>query len=994
MKNSVFSFLFVLLIGLVSLSHAQSFPENYSEAMRAMDTKEFGKAFTLFENFFGEKQLSEQFYSGAKLNSAYSLKKVGVLEGAAVSYEYFINRFEYSANRPQAIYNLGLLYYSIGEYTKSKNRFLMITNEYPESPLYARSLYWIGQNFIAEGRIDFAISFLEEAVNKPKSNKYIDYTIYSLAVAYEKNNDFRNAVRYYERLLSFHSDSELAPSAQVRIGICYFRLGEYNNAAIELSSPDVMRLSRDDQAEAMFLLANSYYKTADYTLAVQNYDRVLKEYPGTVVVDEARYGLGWSYFQLKDYPAAFNVFDFLSSSSNDSLAEQSFFWKAEAKRYNGEDKVALGFFRAFLELYPSSQLAKTANYNIGIIQFNLKQYDQASKSLESAAGSDDNDTRARSFTLLGEVSLTQKKYAPAKSYFSQALGLQNVSPDISNRATLGSGVASYFLTKYKESINLLQELQKLYPDFESDKVSFYLAESYFEDSNYAASLAQYRKVSAANTELSLLALYGKAYSYYNLRDYDNARFAFKDYLQRDPSSDKSIDVRIRMADSYFAVKDFKEAEEGYRQALSFRNKVSNSDYIVYQYALSLFNSGNSDAAIDELTKLVNLYPRSQYIDNSRYMIGWIFFKKGEYQAAITSYNNVLNSTPGTPLRPIIYYSIGDAYYNLGNYTEAIAQYQLILNQFPNSPQVYDAVNGLQYCYLATGNTEEAVKVLDTYARANSDKSFADELFFKIGELYYSVGEYVKAKTYYADFTAKYPSSELIAAAYYWYAKSSANLNQNEDALRAYRIVVENYINNDFGPSAAAEAGTLQSKLGNFDAAISFYDLGISKLGNSPRVAELKYLKGMAFKSKNDHGAAYDLFDDVILYYANTVFGDMAKLEKGVIEFEAKRYDAALGYFRDVVSKRNDENAARAQYMIGEVFFKQSKLNDALTAYTRGLNTFPNFQEWVLRSHLRIGMIYEQQGDKNKARESYRVIIATDKNSSVGKEAQQRLNKIR
>ena len=58
--------------------------------------------------------------------------------------------------------------------------------------------------------------------------------LYSLANAYEKIGDYNNAVKYYDQLLTYHKNSTLATSAQIRIGICYFKLKDYQSSILEL----------------------------------------------------------------------------------------------------------------------------------------------------------------------------------------------------------------------------------------------------------------------------------------------------------------------------------------------------------------------------------------------------------------------------------------------------------------------------------------------------------------------------------------------------------------------------------------------------------------------------------------------------------------------------------------------------------------------------------------------------------------------------------------
>ena len=63
-------------------------------------------------------------------------------------------------------------------------------------------------------------------------------------------------------------------------------------------------------------------------------------------------------------------------------------------------------------------------------------------------------------------------------------------------------------------------------NFNRNKVNFYLAESYFAKGNFSEALKRYNKIDRDDQELGSLSQYGKGYSYFNLKDYENAILSF------------------------------------------------------------------------------------------------------------------------------------------------------------------------------------------------------------------------------------------------------------------------------------------------------------------------------------------------------------------------------------------------------------------------------------------------------------------------------------
>jgi TolA-binding protein len=308
--------------------------------------------------------------------------------------------------------------------------------------------------------------------------------------------------------------------------------------------------------------------------------------------------------------------------------------------------------------------------------------------------------------------------------------------------------------------------------------------------------------------------------------------------------------------------------------------------------------------------------------------------------------------------------------------------------------VYDAVNGIQYSYVVKGEPEKAVQLIDEFIGNNPGLSFSDQIFFKKGEIYYSLGRYEEAKVGYKEFVANYPRSELISDAYYWIGKCAQNLNQSEEAIFNFNRVLESYPNSEAAASSVIEIGNVYNNIKNYDAAISTFDKAVKKLSDSPRISEILFMKGETLVNKGDVTGAYEVFDEVIQYYKGTIFADKAKLELGLIELAAKRFENAEFYFKSLAESRTDDLGAKAQYYYGETLFEEEKFSDAITALVRVRSIFPAYNEWVTRSVLKLGDCYVEIEDFDKAKEMYRTVLSAHRGDTLGKEAQEKLNKIR
>jgi len=981
--------LFFIIIFIITSSYSQSVTQKFAEAMEEYYQGRYATAHYIFQDISDDYGIDDEIYASAKYFAADALLKLGEKESAAAELEYIVNHIIWSNFREEALYHLGLIYFDKQKYPTARSRFKTMLKEYPGGKYSGSAMYWIGESFAEEGKLNDAIEFLKNAIEDKANNEYRDYSIYALASVYERKGEYENAVKNYDELLSYYRKSPLLVSAQIRIGFCYFFLKDYQASILELNNPILDNLPDNLYTESLFLLANSHYRVQEYSDAERVYSELIAKFPESDVVRDAKYGLAWSLFQQSRYKDSYSVFEDLSIG-NDSIAIESFFWKAESKRYNGDREAAINIYKDLLAKYPNSFIIPRVEYELGLLYFDLRDLALSKRYLLTAASSEENTVRARAYTLLGEIELSNKQYASAKNYFEPVPEFAEDGSEIELRSMLGLGSALYYLGEYDDAIQNLNLILASSPDFERDRVIYYLAENYFSKQNYSEALNRYKVIDTQNEEIKKMILYGSAYCYFNLGDYENAAFRFSEFTKIYPGDERITDVKLRLADSYFGSKNYKAASEVYKQLFSSRNITLDDPYAYYQYAQALYKSGKTESAINEFSVLQRRYPDSKYGDVSLFTIGWIHFQQNDFATAIIDYQNVMAVYKNTSLTPLIYYSIGDAFFNLGNYDSAIVNYGKVLSDYPSSNYIFDAVNGIQYSYVAKNQPEKAIALIDRFVAQNPTLQFSDQIYFKKAELYYSQRDYDNAKDSYKDFVVKFNKSNLVPEAYYWIGKCSENLKQYEEAIFYFYTVFQKYPTDEISGSAVLEMGAIHNSLGNYAAAINTYNEATSKIKGSSAIPEILYMKGMTYITADSLQQAYEVFTDVTYYYRESLFADKSKFEMGVIDLAAGRYENSDKYFLEISENRNDELGAKAQYYCGQSLYEQGKITDAISALVRVRTVFSNYDEWLTKSFILLGDCYVELKDNRKAEEMYRIVIGKHRNDIYGQEAREKI----
>jgi len=978
----------LLFFSVTIILCAQEIPESYARAMASFNSGDYNQSALLLSEFTKYEHIENEFTVAARYYLAESLLRLKQTDAAVSVLENFVYSFTWSEFHDDAIYKLGTLYFDRKEFASSRDKLELLVDTYPLSEYAGSSMYFIGESFTSENNFEEAIRYFENAITSKKNNKYVDHSIYALANIYEAQGNDKKAVEYYDQLLAYHPNSKLAPNAQVRIGLSYFNIKDYDNAVLELSDPVVNDLPLNEYTEAKYILANSFYRLKEFDQAEKLFRELIQKNPSSRLIREIRYGLAWTYFQKHDYDQAFDIFNLLSKGK-DSTAVNSFFWSAEAKRYGANEAEANLIYEEFLQKYPESPLIGNVQFQLGVTSYTKKKVNQSEEYLLSSAEADDEFVRGKAFVLLGELKLNEKDFVKSRNYFEQANGIKGIPEELSNRALFGLGVSQYYLNQADNAIRNLSGVQKRAPSFDPDKVNFYLGESYILKKEFSKALSHLNKVSSEDPEIKSQINYSRGYAYYNLRDFVNASFNFNEFLKNNRAGNNIRDAKLRLADSYYGEKKYSKASQLYKEVFLSGNS-DNSDYAYYQYAQALYRAGNSDEAIKEFRNLQSKFPSSKYVAESQYIIGWIHFQKGRFNESINSFRELIAAYPASPVVPMAYNSIGNSYFNIGNYDSAFANYNRVLTEYNNSSFAFEAISGMTDAFIAQNNSSQAITLIDNYLIKNPHVTYADELAFKKGEIYYSLQQYEAAKNSYKDFVSRYKSSPLVSEAYYWIGKSASMLNQYEEALYNYNIVFSSYLESEIGVSAVLEMGKIQTTLNNYDAAIRIYDAAADKMPTSPKVAEIIYNKALVLIEKADIPQAYEAFNQVIQYYDGTIFAANSKFELGLLELVRKNYETADMLFRELAENRIDDLGAKAQYHYGVSLLEQNKLDDAISAFVRVRFVFAGYDEWLTKSFLRLGECYEKKNDPQKAKEMYRTVITRHRGDEFGTEAQNKL----
>lgn len=202
---------------------------------------------------------------------------------------------------------------------------------------------------------------------------------------------------------------------RMEYGMKLFEKGKYFDAKTQFRVITLSHSGNIIAAKAQFYLGECHFNMKEYIIAASEYERLIKVYPGSEWVDDAKYKLGLSYFKLSPKYAL----------------DQEYTLKAITQ------------FQEFLEDYPNSPLAEEVEKHLLAARNKL-----ARKVYESA-----------------EIYRKMAYYNSANIYYNKVLEEYYDTP-YAPQAQYWIGECNRKMKKYVEALEAFDEFMKKYPDHE------------------------------------------------------------------------------------------------------------------------------------------------------------------------------------------------------------------------------------------------------------------------------------------------------------------------------------------------------------------------------------------------------------------------------------------------------------------------------------------------------------------------------------------------
>ncbi|MBK8873084.1 MAG: tetratricopeptide repeat protein [Bacteroidetes bacterium] len=535
------------------------------------------------------------------------------------------------------------------DYEKSIALFNKAITTEVDQKIRAQAMYWKAEAIYHQKQYEAAIKqyrifiFNPSSINTPMYNT----ANYNMGYCYFNLENYPEANTWFRKYLKTKAETDPAKynDALIRIGDGFFVLKDYDNALSYYNDA----VAAGAKASDYCLFQNGIIMgiKGDMKGKANTMNQLAVKYPKSVFIDDAQYEKGNALLSQEDYKAAEDI------------------------------------FKKIIRDQPQSEYAKKSLLKIALIQFNLKQDDQALSTYKDVVKKYPSTSEAME-ALTGIKNIYVGNGNP-QGYFDyiKTVSTVNVSTGAQDSITYEAAEQLYLKGDHKNASRNFEEYLKKFPNgyFELN-ATFYKAESDYRNKEYAKALAGYVHVTSKPrnlfTEKSLLK---SGTIYLNDNKYDEAITDFNRLEEVADFRDNIIEAQSGKMRAYFKKGDFDNTITNARKLLSgdkVSNELINEAHLLHGRASLALN--DLQAATTEFTAISKI--NSANGAEAKYSLALIQYKLGNFKESQKKCFDVINLSPSYEFWiGKSFLLLGDNYVGLKDLFQAKHTYRSVLENY-------------------------------------------------------------------------------------------------------------------------------------------------------------------------------------------------------------------------------------------------------------------------------------------------------------------------
>lgn len=441
-----------------------------------------------------------------------------------------------------------------------------------------------------------------------------------------------------------------------------------------------------------------------------------------------------------------------------------------------------------------------------------------------------------------------------------------------------------------------------------------------------------------------------------------AQALLENYLDRHAAAAGSNAAHFELGNLYFGQEKYREAIAQYDAVRIGQLTADEQNEYRFKLGYACFCERLSEEAQRELEQVAFTSP---YYPHAQYLIGYMAYRRGDYAGAKQAFT-VIADDPA--YRNVLPFYLLQIEFNEGNYHYVRENGGAVLRMAAGDRQ-RELTRIIGESWFQTGGWREAIQYLQRYAELGGRQG-REELYM-LGFSSYMIGEYGDAERYLSQVAG--PDDKLSQNASYHLADCYLRTGRKQQAMQSFAIAAtegEGY-EESIAEDALFNYGKLQYELGGgyFNEAINVLNRYLDRYPQSSHVPQVKEYLAAAYYNSRNYDAAYQ----AIMQVPDPDNNLKAALQKityfrGLEYFNEGDYVMARRLLDQSLANRfNAKYTALAGFWLGEISYRENKLEDAAVRYAAYVRLSPRNEPENRMARYNLGYVYFNRKDWENAR---------------------------
>ncbi len=777
---------FLIFIGFAPISAQKS-------TIYTHDLKDFNTALTLYNDkqYISAKLIFEKVKATAtteeiQSDCAYYAANCAIRtnqSNADELMERFVADYPTSVKQNQAYVEVAHFYFNQGNYPKALEWFDKVDESNLSRSDNDMFNFQKGYSFFNSKNKKEATLYFNKVVNSAEYGSQAKY--YLGFMAYE-GDDYKEATKYFDAVSGEEKYKEKLSYYQADMN---FKLGNFQKA-IDLGEKAMAKSTPLEKSELNKIIGESYFNLKKYDKAIpylENYKGKKGKWNNTDF-----YQLGFAYYEQKEYDKAISQFNKIIGGK-DFVAQNGYYHLGQSYLNLNKKQEALNAFKNASEMDFDASLKQEASLNYAKLSYEIGNSYQSVPAvlMDFIKKYPNNANNSELERLLIDSYISSKNYKEALVLLEKNSAPENKAAY--QKVLFYSGLELYTDGDYEQALRLFTKATTEQKDAAiTARATFWKGETEYVLDDFKNALLSFKQFSASSGAAATPEFknynYNIAYTYFKLKEYDQAGNYFQNQIEKGTADKVRLhDSYLRLADCRFVTSKYWPAMEAYVKVIEL--KSVDADYAYFQKAICYGFVSKNEKKIEELNLFLQLYPKSEYRDDAMFELGNTYVAENKQDLAIKTYDKLNAEFKNGSFTSKAVLRQGLIYYNSDKDEQALVKFKKVAADFPKSPEALEAVSTARLIYVDNGRVDEYatwVRTLDFVAVTDAD---LDNDTYEAAEKQFQQSNTKQAISGFSSYISAFPKGIHALKANFYLAQSYFSDGSESKSIPNYEYVI-------------------------------------------------------------------------------------------------------------------------------------------------------------------------------------------------------------